>query len=140
VAEQGKAGGDERRPANLAAPERVRQFACASEGADKLSTEPLVPSRLARRTRRTLSTETPAPLAWCTDVVVAGTLTVESEVASRGLLGLDRLEQGLEVAFAESFATLALDDLEEQGRTVADGTREDLQQVAVVVAVDEDVQ
>jgi hypothetical protein len=34
-----------RRPANLTAPERVRQFACANEGADKLSTVTPVPCR-----------------------------------------------------------------------------------------------
>jgi hypothetical protein len=32
-----------RRPANLTAPERARQFACAKEGADKLSKVPAHP-------------------------------------------------------------------------------------------------
>src|ERR1039458_4225463 len=62
------------------------------------------------------------------------------EVAPRRLLTLDRFEQRLEVAFAEALAALALDDLEEERRTVADRTRENLQQVAVVIAVDEDVE
>src|SRR5690349_22571492 len=60
------------------------------------------------------------------------------EVAALGLLALDRLEQRLEVAVAEAARAVALDDLEEDRRPVADRLREDLQQVALVVAVDED--
>src|SRR5919106_6983396 len=60
------------------------------------------------------------------------------EVATPRLLALDRLEQGLEVALAEAARAVALDDLEEQRRPVADGLGEDLQEVALVVAVDED--
>src|ERR671938_1224883 len=60
------------------------------------------------------------------------------EVAALGLLALDRLEQRLEVAVAEAAGAVALDDLEEDRRAVADGLGEDLQQVALVVAVDED--
>src|SRR3954452_11307839 len=62
------------------------------------------------------------------------------EVAPPVLLALDRLEQGLEVAFAEAARAVALDDLEEHGRPVADRLREDLQQVALVVAVDQDAE
>src|SRR5918994_1630565 len=62
------------------------------------------------------------------------------EVSSPVLLALDRLEQGLEVALAEAAGTVPLDDLEEHGRTVSNGLREDLQQVALVVAVDQDAQ
>src|ERR687886_1133073 len=60
------------------------------------------------------------------------------QVAAPRLLALDRLEQRLEVAVAEAARTVALDDLEEDRRTVADRLGEDLQQVALVVAVDED--
>src|SRR5690349_5510825 len=60
------------------------------------------------------------------------------EVAALGLLALDGLEQGLEVAVAEAARAVALDDLEEQRGAVAGRLREDLQQVALVVAVDED--
>src|SRR3712207_2426511 len=63
-----------------------------------------------------------------------------SEVAAEGLLTLDRLEQRLEVAVAEAARAVALDDLEEDRRPVADRLREDLQQVALVVAVDEDAE
>src|SRR3954464_217290 len=61
-----------------------------------------------------------------------------SEVAALLLLPLDRLEQRLEVALAEAERAVPLDELEEQGRAVADRLGEDLQQVAVLVAVDED--
>ena len=56
------------------------------------------------------------------------------------MLALDALEQGFEVSFAESLAAFALDHFEEERRSVPDWAREDLQQVAVVIAVDEDVQ
>src|SRR6185312_14313400 len=61
-----------------------------------------------------------------------------SEVAALGLLALDRLEQRLEVALAEAQRAVPLDELKEHGRTVADRLGEDLQQVAVLVAVDQD--
>ena len=54
------------------------------------------------------------------------------------LFALDRFEQGLEVALAEAARAVALDDLEEHGRAVADRLGEDLEQVALVVAVDQD--
>src|SRR6187200_772042 len=60
------------------------------------------------------------------------------EVAAALLLALDGLEQRLEVAVAEAARAVALDDLEEDRRAVADRLGEDLQQVALVVAVDED--
>src|SRR5919107_4414995 len=60
------------------------------------------------------------------------------QVAAALLLALDRLEQRLEVAVAEAARAVALDDLEEDRRAVADRLGEDLQQVALVVAVDED--
>ena len=61
------------------------------------------------------------------------------EVAAERLLALDRLEERLEVAVAEAARAVALDHLEEQRRPVLRGLREDLQQVAVVVAVGEDL-
>src|SRR5579884_3579748 len=60
------------------------------------------------------------------------------EVPAQRLLALDRLEQGLEVALAEGRRAVPLDHLEEDRRPVLRGLGEDLQQVAVVVAVDED--
>src|SRR6478672_417275 len=61
-----------------------------------------------------------------------------SEVAAELLLALDGLEQCLEVALAEAEGAVALDELEEHGGPVAEGLGEDLQEVAVLVAVDED--
>ena len=55
------------------------------------------------------------------------------------LLALDRLEQRLEVALAEGRRAVPLDHLEEDRRPVLRRLREDLEQVAVLVAVDEDL-
>src|SRR5580658_2655036 len=62
------------------------------------------------------------------------------EIASQGLLALDRFKEGFEVTLAEAAAALALDDLVEDGGAVFDGAGEDLEHVAFVVAVDEDAQ
>ena len=59
---------------------------------------------------------------------------------SKRLLALDRLEQRLEVTVAEAARAVPFDHLEEQRGPVLRGLREDLQQVAVVVAVGEDAQ
>jgi hypothetical protein len=53
---------------------------------------------------------------------------------TRQLIALDRLEQRLEVAFAEAVVALALDELEEHRPELGFG--EDLQQQALVVAFD----
>src|SRR3954468_22956489 len=60
------------------------------------------------------------------------------QVPALVLLALDRLEERLEVPLPEAARAVALDDLEEHGRAVADRLGEDLQQVALVVVVDED--
>src|SRR3954471_13070278 len=65
---------------------------------------------------------------------------VTLQVSPTGLLALDRLEQRLEVALAEAERAVPLDELEEHRRAVLDRLGEDLQQVAVLVAVSEDLQ
>src|SRR5688572_8865493 len=62
-----------------------------------------------------------------------------SEVPALVLLALDGLEERLEVALAEAERAVTLDDLEEDRRAVAERLGEDLQEVAVLVAVDEDL-
>jgi hypothetical protein len=62
------------------------------------------------------------------------------EVAAQFLFAFDSFEEGFEVALAKAAAALALDNLVEDGRTVFDGTSEDLEHVAFVVAVDEDAE
>src|SRR5207247_9555406 len=62
------------------------------------------------------------------------------QVAAQGLLALDRLEEGLEVALAEGARPVPLDHLEEERRPVLRRLREDLEQVAVLVAIGEDPQ
>src|SRR5436305_4972067 len=63
-----------------------------------------------------------------------------SEIAAERLLALDRFEERLEVAVPEAARAVTLDHLEEERRPVLRRLREDLQQVAVVVAVGEDPQ
>src|SRR6185295_1192664 len=53
--------------------------------------------------------------------------------AALDLVALERLEQGLEVAFAEALVTLALDELEEH--RPEHRLREDLQQQALLAAL-----
>src|SRR6185437_10364745 len=57
------------------------------------------------------------------------------EIAALRLLALDSLEQRLEVALTKATGALALNDLKEDGRTFLHVAREDLQQIAIVVAV-----
>ena len=61
------------------------------------------------------------------------------EVATRCLVGLDGLEQGLEVSGAEALMVSALDDFEEKGGSVLKRLSEDLQQIALVIVVDENL-
>src|ERR1051326_451088 len=62
------------------------------------------------------------------------------QVPAQGLLALDRLEERLEIAVAEAPRAVAFDHLEEERRPVLRRLREDLQQVAVVVAIGEDAE
>ncbi len=62
------------------------------------------------------------------------------QVPPERLLALDGFEERLEVALAEPAAALALDDLEEERGPVLDRLGEELQQVALLVAIDEDAQ
>src|SRR5207244_10368858 len=57
------------------------------------------------------------------------------EVAALLLLALDGLEERLEVADAESAGPVALDDLEEEGGPILHWLGEDLEQVALLVAI-----
>ena len=59
----------------------------------------------------------------------------ELQIPAGGLLALDRLEQRFEVALAEGARAVPLDHLEEERRPVLRRLREDLEQVAVLVAV-----
>src|SRR3954454_14481148 len=65
-------------------------------------------------------------------------MAASSKVAAPLLLALDGLEECLEVPLAETERAVPLDQLEEDGGPVAGGLGEDLQQVAVLVAVDQD--
>src|SRR2546423_4712034 len=92
---------------------------------------PSLPPRATCRCRGTACASCAAPLPSTRNA---------SEVPPRRLLALDCLEQGLEVALAEAARAVPLDQLEEDRRPVAERLREDLKQVALVVAVDEDAE
>src|SRR5215831_2132067 len=62
------------------------------------------------------------------------------EVPAEGLLALDGLEERREVPLAQGRRAVPLDHLEEDRRPVLRGLREDLEQVAVLVAVGQDLQ
>ena len=59
------------------------------------------------------------------------------EISSSRLLHFNRFKKRLEISFAEATAAFALDDLEENGGTILDWLREDLQEVTFFVAVNE---
>ena len=62
------------------------------------------------------------------------------EGAAGFLLAFNGFKQRLEVALPEGFGAFALDDFKEHGRAVDNGFGEDLQQVSLVIAVDEDAE
>src|SRR5688572_15177220 len=62
------------------------------------------------------------------------------EIPPKLLFFLDRLEECLEVALPEALRAFALNDLVEQRRPVFHRLREDLQQIAVGIAVDENAE
>src|ERR1700675_2351798 len=57
------------------------------------------------------------------------------QVPSSRLLHFDRFKQRFEIPFSKSAAALALDDFEEHGRPILHRLRENLQEVAFLVAV-----
>src|SRR5256885_15736355 len=63
-----------------------------------------------------------------------------SQIPSRRLLSFDRLEQRPEVPLAEAASAFALDDLVEHGRAILDRLREDLEQIAFRIAIDENAE
>ncbi len=62
------------------------------------------------------------------------------ECAAQSLLALNRFKQGLEVAFAETLGTFAVNDFVKQRRAVGDWLGKDLQQIPFVIAVDENAE
>ena len=60
------------------------------------------------------------------------------QVAAAVLFDLEGLEEGFEVALAETLASTAADDLEEEGRPILQWLGEELEKVAFVVRVHQD--
>ena len=67
-------------------------------------------------------------------------IVCSSEVAALGLLQLDGLEKRLEVSSTEAIVVAPLNDLDEEGRPVLERLGENLQQIALLIMVDQDVQ
>jgi len=63
-----------------------------------------------------------------------------SQVPAQLLLALNGLKQSLEIADTKAFVRLTLYTLDEDGRPVLDGPHEYLQQVALFVKVNEDIE
>src|SRR4029450_5820797 len=89
--------------------------------------------RRCRSSRASSSILAPGPRR--PEIVARWSLAERLEVAALRLLPLDRLGQRLEIADAEAARAVALDDLEEERRAVLDGPGEDLEEVALLVAV-----
>src|SRR6266480_5555261 len=62
------------------------------------------------------------------------------QIASPVLLFLERFEQRFEITFAETLGAFALNDFEEQRRTIFHRLGEDLQQISLVVAIDQNAE
>ena len=63
-----------------------------------------------------------------------------SQVPALGLITLNGLEEGLEIAHSKSFVVGTLDDLDEKGGTVLHRLGENLQQIPLLIKVHQDVQ
>src|SRR6202042_2320766 len=62
------------------------------------------------------------------------------KVAALALFTLDGFKQRLEISLAETAATLALNDLEEEGGPILHWPCEDLQHVALIIPVDKNAE
>src|SRR5437016_11811634 len=64
----------------------------------------------------------------------------KSQIASRSLLALDGFEERFEIAFAETLRAFALNDLEKERRAVFHRLGENLEQITLVIAIDQNAQ
>src|SRR2546427_10229385 len=62
------------------------------------------------------------------------------QCSSLGLFALDGFEECFEVSLAETARPSALNDLEEERGSILDRLGEDLKQIALVVAIDQDAE
>lgn len=63
-----------------------------------------------------------------------------SQVSSLGLIDFDSLKEGLEVSSSKTLVVVSLDDLAEESRSILQWLGEDLEEVALLVIVHEDLQ
>src|SRR6266513_2119807 len=62
------------------------------------------------------------------------------QIASPVLLFLERLEEGFEITLTETLGAFALNDFEEQRRSILNRLGEYLQQISFIVAIDQNAE
>ena len=62
------------------------------------------------------------------------------QISPRCLINFDTLEESLEVSCPEALVVASLDDFNEDGWTILDGFGEYLQEVAVIIVVNQDLE
>ena len=100
----------------------------------------LVESQAANATRAVIEHDVQAATFAVQDDPQVDALEREIEQFAIRLLALNRLEQSFEISLAEAATTLALNDLEKQGRAIFYGTGKDLQHVTLIVTINQDAE
>ena len=62
------------------------------------------------------------------------------QISSRSLIQFNTLEQSFEVAGSEALMVVSLDHLEKDSWPVLHGLREDLQEIAIVIVINQNLQ
>ena len=63
-----------------------------------------------------------------------------SQVSSLGLIDFDSLKEGLEVSSSKALMIVSLNDLAEESRSILQWLGEDLEKIALLIVVDENIQ
>jgi len=77
-----------------------------------------------------------SPYLICRNLLIV--IAICSQVTTKGLLSFDGLKQGLEISCSETLVVSALDYFQKECWPVFNGFRENLQQVALFVVVNQD--
>ena len=62
------------------------------------------------------------------------------QISARSLIQFNTLEKSFEVASPEALMVVSLNDLEEDSWTILHGLREDLQKIAIVIIINQNLQ
>ena len=74
------------------------------------------------------------------DTLTPNTKSQILQISSGRLVQLDTFKQRLEVPGPESLVVVALNDLDEHRRTILERTGEDLQKIAIVIIINQNLQ